>query len=162
MELLPSLWSKNEWGRRMTREEAIARIKDHMLIHKMSEPRAIKISESLDMAIEALEQEPCEDAINRQAVIDVIERWLECSDYNEAERHIMRAVKSVLYDSPSVNPQPKNYEHILDKIRPEITECAIPDFEYHGCGGSQKIVELEDVLEIIDKYKEENGGKEYQ
>ena len=43
---------------------------------------------------------------------------------------------------------------ILDKIRAEITEYAIPDFEYHGCGGSQKIVELEDVLEIIDKYKE--------
>lgn len=46
-------------------------------------------------------------------------------------------------------------EKILDKIKAEITECAIPDFEYHGCGGSRKIVELEDVLEIIDKYKEE-------
>lgn len=40
----------------MTREEAIARIKDHMVIHKMDEPRAIFISEALDMAIEALEQ----------------------------------------------------------------------------------------------------------
>ena len=46
-------------------------------------------------------------------------------------------------------------EPILDKIKAEITEYAIPDFEYHGCGGSQKIVELEDVLEIIDKYKAE-------
>ncbi len=46
---------------------------------------------------------------------------------------------------------------ILDKIRAEITEYAMPDFEYHGCGGSQKIVELEDVLEIIDKYKESEG-----
>ena len=56
---------------------------------------------------EYLWQTPCKDAISRQEVLDVIERWLECSGYNEAERHIMRAVQSVLYDSPSVTPQPK-------------------------------------------------------
>ena len=50
-------------------------------------------------------------------------------------------------------------ENVLDKIRDEITEYAIPDFEYHGCGGSQKIVELEDVLEIIDKYKEKKENE---
>ena len=59
------------------------------------------------MGCEYKEQEPCEDCISRQAVIDVIERWLKCSDYNEAERHIMKAVQSVLYDSPPVTPQPK-------------------------------------------------------
>ena len=65
----------------------------------------------IDAIIDALDNlppvtpQPSEDAISRQAVIDVIERWLECSGYNEAERHIMRAVQSVLYDSPSVNPQ---------------------------------------------------------
>lgn len=42
----------------MTREEAIERIKDHMVVHKMNEPRAIKISEALELAIKALEQEP--------------------------------------------------------------------------------------------------------
>jgi len=87
-----------------------------------------EILTALDMAIKALEREPTddatlkdifcmgceykeqehsEDAISRKSVIDVIERWLECSGYNEAERHIMRAVQSVLYDSPSVTPQPK-------------------------------------------------------
>jgi hypothetical protein len=45
---------------------------------------------------------------------------------------------------------------VLNKIRAEIIEYAIPDFEYHGCGGSKKIVELEDVLQIIDKYKAES------
>ena len=40
----------------MTREEAITRIQEHMIIHKMNEPRAIYISEALDMAIKALEQ----------------------------------------------------------------------------------------------------------
>ena len=41
----------------MTSEEAIERIKEHKVIHKMNEPRAIYISEALDMAIKALEQE---------------------------------------------------------------------------------------------------------
>ena len=54
----------------MTREEAISRIKNHMIIHKMNEPRAILIDEALAMAIKELEQEPCEDAISRQAAID--------------------------------------------------------------------------------------------
>lgn len=40
----------------MTKEEAIARIKEHKIIHKMNEPRGIYISEALDMAIKALEQ----------------------------------------------------------------------------------------------------------
>lgn len=43
----------------MTNEEAIARIrdhKDHNIVHKMNEPRAIYISEALDMAIQSLEQ----------------------------------------------------------------------------------------------------------
>lgn len=70
----------------MTREEAIARIKDHKIVHKMNEPRAIYISEALDMAIKALSQEcvgstqkhvehaldmRCEDCISRQAVLDM-------------------------------------------------------------------------------------------
>ena len=40
----------------MTREEAIARIKEHKIVHKMNEPRAIYISEALDMAIQSLER----------------------------------------------------------------------------------------------------------
>lgn len=40
----------------MTREEAIERIRDHMIVHKMNEPRAIYITEALKMAIEALNQ----------------------------------------------------------------------------------------------------------
>ena len=40
----------------MTRKEAIARIKDHISIHKICEERAVKITEALNMAISALEQ----------------------------------------------------------------------------------------------------------
>ena len=40
----------------MTREEAVARIKDHIEIHRCHERNAVKIFEALDMAIKALEQ----------------------------------------------------------------------------------------------------------
>ena len=57
----------------MTREEAIARIKDHIEIHRCHERNAVKIFEALDMAIKALEQpEPCEDTISRQEAIVAI------------------------------------------------------------------------------------------
>ena len=45
----------------MTKEEAISRIREHMAIHKLNEPRAVKITEALNMAIEALkERQPIE------------------------------------------------------------------------------------------------------
>lgn len=43
----------------MNGEEAIARIENHKIVHNMKEPRAIYISEALDMAIEAIEQVGC-------------------------------------------------------------------------------------------------------
>lgn len=38
----------------MTNIEAIRRIKDHMMVHALNEERAIKITEALEMAINAL------------------------------------------------------------------------------------------------------------
>ena len=60
------------------------------------------------------EEEQSGDLISRDAVLDVIEGWLKCSDYNEAERHIMRATKSILYDLPSVNSQEPKTGHCKD------------------------------------------------
>lgn len=58
----------------MTKEEAVARIKDHIEIHKYHEQDAVKILEALDMAIKALEEpEPCEDAVSREAVHNMLE-----------------------------------------------------------------------------------------
>lgn len=63
-------------------------------------------------------EQPCENAVSRKAAIDIIESWLSCDDYNEAERHIMRAMQSVLYDLPPVTPKEKigrwrHYEGML-------------------------------------------------
>lgn len=40
---------------KMTREEAITRIKNHIEIHRYHAPNAVKIFEALDMAIKSLE-----------------------------------------------------------------------------------------------------------
>ena len=68
-------------------------------------------TEAVNMAIEALEQEPCEDCIRRQAVLDYIYNDLGLGDEEngkDVERHIelersYRFVKSL----PPVSPQPK-------------------------------------------------------
>ena len=57
----------------MTREEAIARIKDHIKVHRYHEQNAVKILEALDMAIKALEQPE-------------IDYCKDCGWWNEKER----------------------------------------------------------------------------
>jgi len=102
----------------MTREEAIARIKDHIIIHKRKEPRAIYILEALDMAIKALKQEPCEDAISRQAAIDAVRKntsRLTFAEEQGCEGHVLWSAKAVpsdviegaLLELPPVIPQQK-------------------------------------------------------
>jgi len=55
----------------MTREEAINMLKSKMDGHTDT---SYEWAETVRMAIKALEQEPCEDAISRQAVLNVIEK----------------------------------------------------------------------------------------
>lgn len=93
----------------MTREEA-AKICQSIKFILENSDYTEAVEEALDMAIEALEQEPTaeysSDVISRQAVIDTIESWLSCDDYSKGERNIMRVTQSVLYDLPSVTPKP--------------------------------------------------------
>ena len=63
-----------------------------------------------------------DDAIRRQAALDTIESWLSCDDYNEAERHIMRAMQSVLYDLPPVNSQEPSGDAVSRQAIDEIKE----------------------------------------
>lgn len=65
------------------------------------------------------------DCISKQAAIDIIESWLSCDDYNEAERHIMRAMQSVLYDLPPVNPQEPLTEEDYIELRDRFGEYVV-------------------------------------
>lgn len=93
---------------------------------------------------ERLEQESCDDCINRQAAIDTIESWLSCDDYNETERHIMRAMQSVLYDLPSVTPEEKtghwideadNIDALFDRHKYKCSKCG--ELANYFVGGSE-------------------------
>ena len=87
----------------MTREEAIARIKDHMVIHKLNEPRAIRISEALNMAIKALECEPLTDkeqriflaAMSREEKVckEVDEKYPDREPYEDSLASVCRGIE---------------------------------------------------------------------
>ena len=74
----------------MTREEAINQLK----INK--DDGTIIDDEALDMAIEALKQEPCEDAISREEV-------LKCFTINNTKADVWNNIKIL----PSVTPKEK-------------------------------------------------------
>ena len=99
----------------MTREEIINGLKftvemflfDPSTGEKYTEPRNDMDKTTIDAcrgAIKLLEQEPCEDAISRQAVLEAI--TANCiweNEYNLTSSRIKKSVESL----PSVNPQPK-------------------------------------------------------
>ena len=97
----------------MTREEAIKVLKDLWRYEHSKFPEKY-IREALDMAIKALEQEPCGDAISRQAVLEYIEgscAELGHSSENELVCKDIKEFSSVI---------PLEQEPVLDKIRAEI------------------------------------------
>lgn len=145
----------------MTREELKNHCKEQveksekLAKYKGEEPYG-KIYEEHKLILELLEQEPCEDAISREEAIDACNQSVNILEATDRIKDLPPVTpQEPFMNKPCVAHQVCHEDKvkILDKIRAEITEYAIPDFEYHGCGGTQKIVELEDVLEIIDKYK---------
>lgn len=86
---------------------------------------------------ETLEQEPCEDAISRQAAIDGLNSINGTSELDKAFE--------VIENLPPVNPRPK--AEVLDKIRAWINSPNRGTCDYF-------IVDR--IEEIIDKYKVES------
>ena len=83
----------------MTNEEAIQVLKDwdgYFIGHSSDD-----VNEALNMAIKALEQEPCEDAISKQAVEKIT--WEEPS-YTDA-LNALTEVREKIRALPSVTPQ---------------------------------------------------------
>ena len=71
-----------------------------------SELESKEIKEDRIVAIKALEQNPCENAISRQAALDLCERFDGCVPYSVLSNYDML---------PSVNPQPKTGHWIYGK-----------------------------------------------
>lgn len=120
--------------KKMTKEEAIIRIKNHIEIHKYKR-NAIKIFEALDMAIKALEQPDIPD-INEiiDAIKDAINMLTGNEDYMIGVRNGMRWCWSALTnkwlefeDIPSVQPERKKGHWIYhrDEFDGETVECSV-------------------------------------
>ena len=100
------------------------------------------VAEAIRMAIQALEKEPCEDAVSRKALMSHIENqsreWGE--DYDTEQ------ILSDIEDFPSVTPTPNN--DALDKIRAEIVDLGQRTMNDNRASG------IWACRDIIDKYKD--------
>lgn len=117
--------------------------------------------EALDMAIEALEQQPCEDTISRKALLEEIENGIKAGNYEEGYEeypHIndMDDIIECIKYADSVQPKPKT--DVLDKIRAEI---AMYEADCRLQGGTDECEKCNSnvfgsIYRIIDKYKAES------
>ena len=121
----------------MTREEAIRILKSKMDGHTDT---SYEWAETVRMAIQALEQEPCEDYISRQ---EVLEPYKLLDDSDTICIWLLR--KNIEQLSPVT---PKSKTDILDKIRAEIEQIT----DTMGVSYNQYVSKI-DVLQIIDKYR---------
>lgn len=104
----------------MTYEKA----RDLLAMIKVEEPNELIVNswwgsfakdykEALQMAIKALEREPCEDAISRQAVINAIyQNCIYENEYNLTASHIKELVQQI----PSVTSKKKTGHWILTDV----------------------------------------------
>ena len=94
----------------MTNQEVIEECKKALAIADRNDERYIDL---LITIIKALEQEPCEDCISRQAVLDMMQMRISGKELYKA-----------VYDLPSVTPQPKTGHWIgIDEEPHEDWEC---------------------------------------
>lgn len=115
----------------MTREEAIAELKrDIELDNDFSE----EYITAVNMAIEALEQEPCEDCISRE--------------------ELDKALRNFIRNFPSINPQEPKLD-TLDKVRAEIMDWETDIYENEYDAEIHDFV-FERIYEIIDEHKAES------
>ena len=98
----------------MTKEENIATLNEHLehwkrlLSEKIcDQSEGEKTIDALQNAIKALEQQPCDDAISRQAVIDGLISIAKTKAKSDAQKSLMGRVMFFVEKLPSVTPQQK-------------------------------------------------------
>lgn len=99
----------------MTRAEAVKMLKSKMDGHTDT---SYEWAETVRMAIKALEQQTCEDAVSRAAVLDIF------ADNADATRPYSTAWEKIR-DLPPVNPQPKTRWIPVSERLPEDSELVL-------------------------------------
>ena len=124
----------------MTNDKAIKWLKVEASYIEGDVGNGKEILEAYDMAIKALEKEPCNDAISRTELlskIDAERKHLLNLKMDGAEHIIVHHARRIIEDLPSVTPQPKvgewlEKEVISDKVIEEwqSARCSVCD-RYH-------------------------------
>ena len=100
----------------MTNEEAIAiiteAIEDYVCNHVTDTAQAQRMLN----AVQALEQEPCEDAISRQAVLETLDDMDNVLDEDRTIENYKELLKDCYEVLPPVKPQEKTGHWIYDNI----------------------------------------------
>lgn len=116
----------------MTAEEAIKVLRDIKLgifiDTYFDEPEKFvsKENKALEIAIDTLYQQPCKDAISREAVDEYITNLLSGYLYDE-ERTRLEDLTAYIWELPSVTPQPKIGHWIL------LDECSNSGYYCSEC-----------------------------
>jgi len=149
----------------MTREQARNLLRNSK--PKGNNAHSLMLNEALDIAIEALEQEPCEDCISRQAVLDKLNRLIEVERLQgtdemgygrervSAYECMIHAVESE-YLYPTIQPQPKtgHWTRVTDKTGHLMWECK--------CGWQQRFHTNycpDCGIKMVEPYKAESEDK---
>jgi hypothetical protein len=110
----------------MKKEDAIhilTAMKKSYLSLGIPDPEAV---EALELAINAVKAEPCEDAISRQAVCNIIDDIRDCVSVNGYWAFLERLKKL-----PSVNPLSKDYNTIYYTPQPKTGHWIRQTDDYH-------------------------------
>ena len=110
----------------MTREEAIKNLKmiSVAFVEPVTKEQRKLINDTFDMAIQALSQEPCDDAISRQAMLNLIEKG-ECLS-NGAVKKLpsvtQKSGKWIYSDLLRVKHGTMNIDALIDKVYADMRE----------------------------------------
>ena len=121
----------------MTIEEAIEQIKILKAFTGYDEDSPIvqRIQEALDMAIKALEQQPCEDCISREAVLRLVEQYPNIIGNRCVG--LMADIKHLPSVTPSYNSVKTELYHVIDEIIIRIEQTRDKDklceYPYNRC-----------------------------
>lgn len=104
----------------LSREEAIERIKMILEEATANEDAVSYVTsddeDALDMAIKALEQEPCEDCVSRESVIELMNMMIDKSNsfnYYDIENETLEKISNL----PSVTPKGVTVTEFADRCR---------------------------------------------
>jgi len=152
----------------MTNEEAIAILQNLKPVPYRGDGKSIThmlVTIALNMAIEALKTEPCEDAIDRHALraqfnhLDEVYEGM--SEEEKHEAYIYGQIIRAIDDAPPITlKNQKTMKSVLDEIRAEIeNHCGlVKENHCKYCSYCHNVMGVREILEVIDKYKE--GDKE--